>query len=157
MFIPQLQMNTPTRASSSSTAFSNGNSFLVMSFPLSEAMIPAAFAAAPLACATLSGMSFGEERAPQTYIPGLELSSGENNLVEQNPYLFKLIPSFWANSPMWLGGSIPTASTTRLNSSSFGSPSSTYLNRRFWNFGNCSILEILLLMNLIPCSSFALW
>ncbi len=69
------------RGSSLDTSLSGGYSFTVASVPLSEAIKLAAFTAAPLACATLSGISFGEENAPQTYMPSFDVSTGENIFV----------------------------------------------------------------------------
>ena len=59
----------------------------MINFPRSEAMTEEAFAAAPEASDTLSGMSFGAPKAPPTNIPGREVSSGENKIsVEQKSY-----------------------------------------------------------------------
>ncbi len=125
MFMPQWQTKTPIRGSSSDTSFSGGYSFTVVSVSLSEEIRLDALTAAPLACATLSGMSFGEENAPQTYTPGLEVSSGENVWVEQKSYVFNSKFSALANSSACLGGFIPTERTTRFTSSLLGFSSST--------------------------------
>ncbi len=109
------------RGSSPDTSLSDGYFFTVVSVPLSEEIKLAAFAAAPLACATLSGMSFGEGNVPQTNMPGFDVSTGEKALVWQNLYLLSSIPSTSASFSASLGGCIPMDKTTMSNSSVFGS------------------------------------
>ncbi len=120
--MPQWQTNTPMRGSSPDISLSGGYSFKVESVPLAEEIKLPAFAAAPLACATLSGISFGEENAPQTDMPGLDVSTGEKIFVWQNLYLLMFIPSTSASFSVFLGGCIPMDKTIMLNSSVLGSP-----------------------------------
>ncbi len=84
--MPQWQIKMQILGSSPLTSFSGGYSFTLVSVFLAGASRIEASPAAPLACITVSGMSFGEEKAPQTNIPGLEVSIGEWSLVLQNPY-----------------------------------------------------------------------
>ena len=77
MLMPQWHTNTPTLGRLAKTSNSGGNSLILMSFPLSEAMVDVASAAAPLAWATDSGMSLGAPNAPLTNMPGLDVLKGE--------------------------------------------------------------------------------
>src|SRR3989304_8486943 len=100
------------RGSSPLTSRAGGYSFFATSVPLSLAIILMAFAAAPLACATLSGMSFGAENAPQVYIPGFDVSIGEKVSVSQNLYLLSFMPRLLASVSTFFGGCIPVERTT---------------------------------------------
>ena len=76
----------------------------------------AAFAAAPEASATESGISLGEVKCPAANTPGLVVSSGENSPILQKPYLLSSIPRTSLSSSVPFGGIAPTARTTRPNS-----------------------------------------
>src|SRR4030043_495845 len=118
MLMPQWHTNTPILGSLPEMSFSLGYSFLVTSFPLSLESRAATCPAAPLACATESGMSFGPENAPQTYIPGTDVSTGVRSSVSQNPNLLSLIPMAFAIAPADSGGIAPADSTTMSKTSS---------------------------------------
>jgi len=123
----------------------------------SDAIRPAAFAAAPDASITVSGISFGPEKEPQTYIPGWFVLIGENLEVSQNPNSLSFIPNLSASSLTPSFGSNPTDRTTILNSSSLILPSSlSYLINKLLVLGSSCISDILHRMNLTPYSSFAL-
>jgi len=63
MFRPQWQMKTPMRGSSSVTSCSSGYVFFTVRVWRAEANSSIAMEAAPLACITVSGMSFGSWNA----------------------------------------------------------------------------------------------
>ena len=59
ILLPQRQTKTPIRGSSRRTSLGSGYSLRVTIVPRASARMPEAAAAAPLAWATVSGMSFG--------------------------------------------------------------------------------------------------
>ena len=101
------------------------------------------------------GMSFGDENAPLTNTPGLEVSTGVKTPVWQKPSSLRRNFITRLNASASAAGLSPTASTTMLKTSSFGSPFSTYLSMRFLVFGSSLTAAILDLTNLMPYSFFA--
>ena len=90
-------------------------------------------AAAPLACMTVSGMSFGSAKVPQTKTPGRLVSSGARGAREAVAVVVLLHaqPPGRPRRP-GVAGRMPDERTTRSNSSSLNSPRSfRYLMRRF--------------------------
>jgi len=97
MLMPQWHTKTPMRGSWPETSISGGYSLGVASFPLSLATVAPARAAAPLPCATVSGMSLGDATAPLTKMPGTLVSSGPKVEVAANPCSLSLTPRFLAS------------------------------------------------------------
>src|SRR5512136_7855 len=152
MLTPQWHTNTPILGSCPSTLISFGYSFFVVSVFLAAEMTEPALAAAPEASATVIGMSFGDENAPLTNMPGLDVSTGVNAPVCANPSSLSLNFMILLRFSASAGGLSPTARTTIWNSSSLGSPPSTYFILRFFVFGSSLIAATLERTNLMPHS-----
>ncbi len=155
--MPQWQMKTPILGGWPLTSSSSGYSFFFTKVPRTEDSNSPTLAEAALAWVTVSGISLGEEAAPQTNIPSFDVLMGVKVRVLKKPYLSSSTPSFSANSLLPLAGLMPTVRTTRLNSSCMSFPSSdSYFILRFRVSGTSSTEETLHLTNLTPYSFFAL-
>src|SRR4030042_3904955 len=103
----------PMRGACPVTSFSKGYSLTLIKVPRASQRRDKTLDAAPPACITVSGLSFGSVNGPQTNIPSLLDSTGLKGSTQQNPCSLSLIPkllfSFLANS----GGCKPTDNTTK--------------------------------------------
>ena len=124
MLMPQWHTKTPILGPVPRRSASAGSVLSVTSVSRAGARIPPAQAAAPLASMTVSGMSLGPAKAPQTKTPPRLVSTGFSSRVFAKPCSSSSMPRALASFAASFGGVSPTERTTMSNSSSTSLPSS---------------------------------
>src|SRR4030043_1534784 len=95
------------------TFFSGGYSLVLIKVPRTSERRDKTLDAAPPACITVSGISFGSVNGPQTNIPSLLDSTGLKGSVQQKPCSLSSIPKLLFNFLANSGGCMPTDKTTK--------------------------------------------